>query len=320
MTHALPSDSGCPRCDSQTYATLFRATDRLFETTQRLFNVVECSQCGLIRLDPPPAPDELAGFYPQTYWWQADQSANSRLAELYRQFVLSDHVRFALGAISDSGPALDIGCGGGSFLHALGARGISGAGADTSRKAAQVCWRQYGIPAVNAALPYLPFKPHSFQTITMFHVLEHLYDPMIALEAIWDLLPPGGRLVLQVPNAACWQVLLLGDRWSGFDVPRHLINFRDEDLEDLLWASGFEVTRRKYFSMRDNPAGLATSLAPGLEPVSRKVRQVREGPFIEVLKNALYLGLVLAATPFTLLEAAGRAGSTIMVDAVRRES
>ena len=311
-------EGGCPRCRHEEATTLFRGTDRLYATTQRSFSVVECVRCGMMRLDPPPHPDELAGFYPQTYWWQADESAAGRLAELYRQLVLADHVRFAMGAVDGAGPVLDIGCGGGSFLNALGKRGVGGAGADTSAKAAEVCWSQYGIPAVNASLPYLPFTHGAFQTVTMFHVLEHLPDPMMTLEAIWDLLPPGGRLVLQVPNAACWQVLLLGERWSGFDVPRHLINFREEDLVDLLSACGFEVERTKHFSLRDNPAGLATSLCPQLEPVSRKVRQVPESRLSELGKNLLYLGLVAASTPFALLEAAGCAGSTIMVDAARR--
>ena len=311
-------EAGCPRCREEASSVLFRAGDRLYATTRELFDLVECAHCGLIRLDPPPHPDELARYYPQTYWWQQDQSASGRLAELYRQFVIGDHVRFALGAVADEGPVLDIGCGGGSFLNALGKRGIGGGGADISRQAAGICWSHYGIPAVNASLPFLPFRPGSFQAVTMFHVLEHLPDPMMALEAIWDLLPPNGRLVLQVPNAACWQVLLLGERWSGFDVPRHLINFREEDLVELLSACGFDVVRRKYFSLRDNPAGLATSLCPQLEPVARKVRGLRESKVSELAKNLLYLGLVAAAVPFTFLEAAGRSGSTIMVEAVRR--
>lgn len=320
MSSPYVIESACPRCDADVSTALFRSGDRLYGTTDKEFDIVECAQCGLIRLDPTPTPEELPGFYPNTYWWQADESANSRLAELYRQIVIGDHVRFAAAAVEDGGPLLDIGCGGGSFLHALGKKGIGGGGADTSLKAAQVCWKRYEIPAVNAALPYLPFQAGSFRTVSMFHVLEHLHDPMIALEALWDLLPSGGRLILQVPNAACWQVLLLGERWSGFDVPRHLINFRDEDLEELLEACGFSVVRKKYFSLRDNPAGLATSLAPSLEPVARKVRGVKESPAQELLKNLLYLALVAASAPFTLLEAAGEAGSTIMVDAVRLES
>ena len=56
--------------------------------------------------------------------------------------------------------------------------------------------------------------------ITMFHVLEHLYEPASYLDAAHKLLRPDGRLVVQVPNAACWQFLLFGERWNGIDVPR----------------------------------------------------------------------------------------------------
>ncbi|MGB9606859.1 MAG: hypothetical protein ACPL88_13370, partial [Bryobacteraceae bacterium] len=123
----------------------------------------------------------------------------------------------------------------------------------------------------------------------------------------------------QTPNAACWQFFLLGENWSGLDVPRHLVNFRDRDLEYLLDCCGFEVIRRKYFSLRDNPAGLATSLAPWLDPMARRVRKVRESPAGRLLKDLLYLGLVVAALPFTLLEAACRVGSTVMMEARKKQ-
>ncbi|MCB1020952.1 MAG: class I SAM-dependent methyltransferase [Acidobacteria bacterium] len=315
---AVHGPSACPRCDSEVYTTLFRGTDRLYGTTNRMFNVVECSNCALLRLDPMPSAAELAKFYPETYWWQEDASSSGRLAELYRQFVLRDHVRFVNRAIRREGPVLDIGCGGGSFLHALGKHGHDVVGSDISAKAAATAHKQYAIPATCSSLPRLPFRDGSFAAVTMFHVVEHLPDPMAALEAAWHLLAPGGRLVVQVPNAACWQMLLLGERWSGLDIPRHLIDFRAEDLEELLEHAGFEVRRRKYFSLRDNPAGLATSLAPSLDPMARKVRRVNESAGAEMFKNLLYFGLVMASAPLTLLEAAGAAGSTIMFEAARR--
>ena len=314
----LAATSACPRCESEVYTTLFRGTDRLYGTTSRYFNVVECSNCALLRLDPQPTAEELPTFYPENYWWDEAPSSAGRLAELYRQFVLSDHVWFASRAIRTEGPVLDIGCGGGSFLHAIEKQGRAVYGSDISPKAARTALTHYGIPATCASLPHLPFLPGSFAMVTMFHVLEHLADPLAALEAAWHLLAPGGRLVVQVPNAACWQMLLLGERWSGLDIPRHLIDFRAEDLEGLLEHCGFEVRRRKYFSLRDNPAGLATSLCPSLDPVARKVRGIREGAAAEMLKNLLYFGLVVASAPLTLLEAAGSAGSTIMFEAARR--
>ena len=153
----------------------------------------------------------------------------------------------------------------------------------------------------------------------MFHVLEHLYDPASYLQAAHSLLRPNGRLVIQVPNAACWQFLMLGESWNGIDVPRHLVNFREKDIVALLQACGFEVLRKKYFSLRDNPAGLATSVAPGLDPMARHVRGVQETPGMKLAKDMAYFGLVLAALPITAFEAACGAGSTIMIEARKKQ-
>lgn len=306
----------CPRCHSESYLTLFRASDRLYRTTDQRFNVVECANCALMRLDPMPSPEVLKSFYPESYWWHADESTSSRLAEIYRDFVLRDHVRFVAHALDSKGPLLDIGCGGGSFLHALRNEKVTAFGLDTSWRAAHVASSRFDLPAACGALPDLPFRPASFGTITMFHVLEHVPDPLACLHAIARLLKPGGKLVVQVPNADCWQLLLLGERWSGLDVPRHLTHFRADDLEELLVVCGFAVKRKKFFSLRDNPAGLATSLSPQLEPVARRVRGVQESQATRLVKDLLYFGLVVAALPFTLLEAAGAAGSSVMVEAV----
>jgi hypothetical protein len=81
---------------------------------------------------------------------------------------------------------------------------------------------------------------------------------------------------------------------------------------------GFEVVRRKYFSLRDNPAGLASSLAPALDPMARRVRRLPESAGARLAKDLVYLALVVAALPFTLLEAAFGAGSTVMIEARRR--
>src|SRR3989442_1038675 len=75
--------------------------------------------CGLVRLDPPPDPQELARFYPRNYWFTPEQSAAGRAEEAYRRLVLRDHVRFVECALRQSparGPLLDVGCGGGLFL------------------------------------------------------------------------------------------------------------------------------------------------------------------------------------------------------------
>ena len=308
----------CPRCAGSEFSVLFSGSDRLYATTSRKFEVVECRHCSLIRLHPQPAPVELPQFYPKNYWWSPDHSLVGWLEGIYRRIVLSDHVRFVRAGVDEDGTVLDVGCGGGSFLAALARPGLRVVGLDFSHEAARVAWRSGGVPAVCAALERTPFAAGSFNAITLFHVLEHVPRPADYLAAVHHLLAPGGKVYIQVPNAACWQFLLLGERWSGIDVPRHLIDFRAADLDVLLGQCGFQVLRRKFFSLRDNPAGLATSLAPQLEPMSRRVRGVLESPAVRLLKNLLYLMLVTAAVPVTALEAAAGAGSTVLVEAVKK--
>ncbi len=83
-------------------------------------------------------PAELERYYPGNYWFEPESSAASRLEEIYRRFVLRDHVRFverALKECGESGPVLDVGCGGGLFLGllALSCMAIQGVRLDSSR-------------------------------------------------------------------------------------------------------------------------------------------------------------------------------------------
>jgi SAM-dependent methyltransferase len=210
---------------------------------------------------------------------------------------------------------LDVGCGGGLFLAMLAERSRPGIGLDRSPEAAAVAWRHKRIPAVCASLDFAPFRSGTVAAVTMFHVLEHLPQPQTDLAGAYRILQPQGRLIVQVPNAASWQFAVLGRRWNGLDVPRHLHNFRESDLTALLAGAGFSVVRRKHFSLRDNPAGLATSLAPSLDPMARRVRQRVESPAVRIARDLVYLGLTAAAVPFALLEAAFGRGSTIMLEA-----
>jgi SAM-dependent methyltransferase len=152
----------------------------------------------------------------------------------------------------------------------------------------------------------------------MFHVLEHVHDPLAYVAAAHRLLEPGGRLIAQTPNAGCWQFRLLGHAWSGLDVPRHVYDFRASDLERLVESCGFRVVRRKHFSWRDNPAALASSLAPGLDPMGRRTRRVVESRAMRIAKDLAYLALVAVSVPFALVEAAFGAGATIMIEAHKR--
>jgi SAM-dependent methyltransferase len=194
-------------------------------------------------------------------------------------------------------------------------RGHRVIGLDFSLEAAGTAWRKNRVPVVCSSLGRAPLRRGTFRAITMFHVLEHLFDPASYVEEAFQLLAPGGKLVVQVPNAASWQFLLFGQNWNGIDVPRHLVNFKDRDVTGLVESCGFVVERKKYFSLRDNPAGMATSIAVSLDPMGRRVRGEAESTSRRLLKDGLYFLIAVACLPIALIEAACRAGSTIMIEA-----
>lgn len=315
--------TACPACGEPNVRTLFRAGDRLYETTAQFFYVVECERCRLIRLDPQPSPSELARYYPSNYWFNPQEDRASGLAEIYRRLVIRDHVAFVKKAAASTGIErpliLDVGCGGGLLLHFVQKAGYRVVGLDVSHDAARIAWRTNQVPAFCGSLPEVPLRDGSCGVVSMFHVLEHLYDPGAYLATAHRLLAPEGRLIVQVPNAASLQFILFGEHWNGLDVPRHLWDFRPDDLEVLLDAAHFEIVRTKHFSLRDNPAGFASSIAPRLDPMARIVRGVKESGVGRLAKHAAYFSLVLAGLPFTLIEAACRAGSTIMIEARKKQ-
>jgi SAM-dependent methyltransferase len=322
----------CPLCQQTDRKTRWRQTDRLFRTTDKQFDIKDCPSCGVFFLSPLPEPEELSGYYPEGYWLgppsgddgdddsggKSSQNGGglwTRLIEFYRRLVLRDHVRFVQRVITAQQARgedvflLDVGCGDGSFLGACAAP--KSMGMDLSEGAVRHA-KARGFPAVLGGLDAAPLQDRSSSLITRYHVLEHVYSVDDTLQTVRRLLRDGGDLVLQVPNAASYQAKLLGGRWAGLDVPRHLLDFTPRSLRAVLQKNGFEPVRETHFSIRDNPTTFTNSVAPGLYPPARAARQAGG-----VLADLAYLAITLGAIPFTLVESMLGHGAAVMIHARR---
>jgi SAM-dependent methyltransferase len=272
----------------------------------------------------------LEKFYPQEYWGTEEAVQESKWAGMfsgmensYREFVVADHVRF-LDSCARKRPSgnkylLDIGCGSGTFLHVARSHGFAAFGMDRSGQAVQTARRHYGLDVRRGEIGAMVWEDMRFDFITMFHVLEHLPDPREALLYAAKLLRTAGTLIIQVPNVSSIQARVFGKRWYGLDVPRHVINYTPKAISFLLRETGFKFRLLSRFSLRDNPASLASSLVPSLDPIGRKGRGLYGRPVFNGIMEIAYFGLYVASLPAAFVESSCGFGATVWACAWRKE-
>ena len=142
---------------------------------------------------------------------------------------------------------LDVGCGRGEFLDLLKARGVSARGIDLNHEMAEVC-RARGLDVTEAdAVGYLAGLPDaSLGAIFSAQVVEHLQPGYLLrfLELAFLKLRPGGRLVLETLNPACWVAFF--DSYIR-DIT-HVWPLHPETLRYLVLASGFSRAQIEFRS------------------------------------------------------------------------
>jgi 2-polyprenyl-3-methyl-5-hydroxy-6-metoxy-1,4-benzoquinol methylase len=315
----------CPVCLNPVTDLAFTGTDFLFETTSKTFTLNSCSSCHTLFLHPMPDNDEIAGFYPAEYWWNAARPGIlKRLESIYRRIALRDHVAFIMRAAGNRrGTAiLDVGCGSATLLGLLKRQEFRVRGVDSSAEAAKIAKVENGVDVAVGSLEEAHFPDQSFDVVTLFHVMEHVTNPRGVLAEVARVLKPNGVLVLQVPNIESWQFKIFGAKWYGLDIPRHVIDYSKRSMLKLLTDSGFVPARIRHFNLRDNAPAFVSSMFPSLDPVSRGVRHrkrnVRESALAAWLRHGMYLLCVFCAYPIAILESAFGCGATLMIEAGKK--
>ena len=268
MAHCVPDSSAqrCPACLSLSRSDLLTVPENMFGAGAD-FDYSLCADCGSLALIS--IPDDMAAYYPTNYY-SVDLDPEKALgAPGVRQFahVVIRSVLWGRGVVSRTATAviprrqlqtlvsllssirraglvngkqtrvLDVGCGSGMLVFALGLAGVQNVtGIDPFLSVEKEL--STGGRLLRQDLGEVEGR---FDLIMFHHSFEHLSDPEGSLRQALKRLTPRGRVLIRMPTPSSQAFETYGAAWVQLDAPRHLVLFSRRGLGVLCERLGGTV-------------------------------------------------------------------------------
>lgn len=248
----------CPLCREANYKLCKQGVRHAEDV-----DVHECLGCGLVYLWPQPSDERLAAFYTNEYRNVYDDPTP---AERHGTDMpeASQRVDRLKPILSQRARVLEIGSGSCAFLKSISAHVGEVVGVEPDQ-ATRAWFSTVSAIHVYHDLDEVPVAG-GFDFIVLFHVLEHLSDPVSFLKQLEGRLNVGGRIVVEVPNVDDALMSLYGvEAFTEFYFSiAHLTYFSPKTLHRCACEAGLigEVTGVQRYDL-SNHIHWALSNAPG---------------------------------------------------------
>lgn len=254
----MPVDARCPACGGASLPEPVVVREMMFGRDEE-FPYARCADCQTLWL--LEVPEDLGAYYPTDYY-SVEIDPEVALGRVgVRQFAtaVSRSLLFGSGSVARTARrvvkkrqfqsfvialdslalaglprgresrVLDVGCGSGILVYALGLAGVATSiGVDpfapedrTFDNGSKVLRRD--VSEVEG----------EYDLITFHHSFEHVPDPASALRDARRLLAPGGRILVRMPTVSSEAAETYGTQWVQLDAPRHLTIFSREGMAAL---------------------------------------------------------------------------------------
>ena len=212
-----------------------------YSVSQETFDLLYNQDLDMLITHPQPSLEKLPSYY-ESVNYISHTDGNKSLFEKMYQFVKSIALKNKLQLInseSSKGKILDIGAGVGDFLSVCKNDGWQTVGIEPSEKAKNIV-KSKGVSFVEQLSE---LENHSFDVITMWHVLEHVPNLEEQISELKRLIKPNGTIIIAVPNFNSFDANYYGKYWAAFDVPIHLWHFSKTAIEKLFAKEKLELKK-----------------------------------------------------------------------------
>lgn len=213
-------------------------------TKSDIFDVLECSQCGLVFVNPCLNEEGLKIVYEGHH---SNRVTNTE--ECRRRERMYDIDRDFLLEVIDSGNILDVGCGGGFFLNKYDSEKWSKSGLEIDKDTIGYARDNFGLKDIRLwDSRTIPFKDNIFDVVVFRGSYEHMINPHIVAREVKRVLKPNGYFyICATPNVDSFCAGIYREKWNQFDAKEHIFMFSFKTLQKLIEPLGFKVVKTASF-------------------------------------------------------------------------
>jgi len=244
MAHTLQHIEQCPLCGNSQFVHTETCKD--YFVSHEDFSLYRCCNCQFVFTQDVPIGEEKGRYYESSDYVSHSDAKKGVVNHVYhhvRRIMLRRKTRLATKG-KKQGNLLDVGCGTGYFAASVKRKGWNVVGVEPSKTAAETARTKFDLEVIPPEkLTELPH--HQFDTITLWHVLEHLEDLNESMALFSKLLSENGRLLIALPNNSSYDAAKYRAHWAAYDVPRHIWHFSPNTFRRLAQKHGYTITSVK---------------------------------------------------------------------------
>ncbi|MFD1602142.1 class I SAM-dependent methyltransferase [Flavobacterium artemisiae] len=200
--------------------------------SKEIFELYHDEELDMLITSPQPELHNLGKYYESEDYISHTDNKRSLFEKAYhfvKNIALQNKLNLINSQQPQKGKILDIGAGTGDFLLTAKNNGWETVGAEPSEKAKNIA-KQKGISFTE---DIASLESHSFDVITMWHVLEHVPNLDDQIKELKRLLKPTGTLIVAVPNFKSFDAQHYKTFWAAYDVPIHFWHFSKKAIQLL---------------------------------------------------------------------------------------
>jgi SAM-dependent methyltransferase len=230
----------CPACNAASTTDFLEVKDHFL--SKETFQLLKCDQCQLVFTTPRPALDKIGDYYKSEDYVSHSSTKKGVVNSVYskvRNYTLNQKVKLVSRLVRGKS-LLDVGAGTGHFLKRAQDNGFSVLGLEPDKDARKVAREQNGVE-LKALEGLYELQPDAYDCVTMWHVLEHVYNLQEDAAQIASLIKSGGVWIIAVPNHTSFDARHYESFWAAYDVPRHLYHFSPASVVPFVEQFGFSL-------------------------------------------------------------------------------